>query len=78
MKCRVYRIEEIKSTGWINEWLVVELESIAKARKLLNNESRYTKKYENVKNDSSVIYYEIRYKINDVGYDTTNERWYLK
>lgn len=78
MKCKIYHIEEIKSTGWINECLCIECKSIANARKVLNNERRFTKNYEYVKNDNIVVYYEIRYKFTEVGYDTTSEKWYVK
>lgn len=76
MKCTVYYIQRNDKKDWLFEMPYDECESISEARKLLNLASRLTKKESN--NCGWLYYYEIRYNITKVGYDTTNERWYLK
>ena len=40
--------------------------------------SKTKKDKSKIKRYNSISYFEIRYKFTDIGYDTTNERWYIK
>lgn len=78
MKCAIYCVVETKNSGITDEEEKFECYTIGLARKWLNNCSYLTKNKYKVNKDNVVIYYEIRYKFTDIGYDTTNEKWYVK
>lgn len=78
MKCAIYYVNEWKNNGIDNEEKTLECKSLGIARNYLNSLSYLTKDKFKIKRYNSISYFEIRYKFTDVGYDTTNEKWYIK
>lgn len=78
MKCAIYYVHEYKNNVIDKEEKTTECKTLGIARNYLNSLSYLTKDKFKIKRYNNIGYFEIRYKFTDLGYDTTNERWYIK